>query len=608
MPTLLELCARSNKVFTRRAKTCIFAVIIHTPSPSILPFLAKSLNSQSTSLRLVAAEGVLTYVKSPITPIVANDALENVIRVTAEDASADIRTAGKTLFEAYRARLPDCVASFIASLTPVIRKRLVTAASGSKSELLSSGRAATGRVRLVGPIHPQKSSSGKHPQREANPLKPIALSKQMTSARQGTSVPVTSSTQSGNQRKDVTRALAPTTQRRVGNAPREANLLRPIAPSKQMTSVRQGTSVPVTSSTQSGDQRKDVARAIAPTTQRRVGNAPITTKINATPALTPTVRPSSRTGPLLVAMAEHPVTRATSSRIPQLRSRRPSTEVEAKTSAQTRKEVVASGLSKEAVGRRKPVLGGGPVTKGTKPVVKAPKRWPVNEGHKPVPEDSPLPPPHASLRPRHQRDFLTSTPRASLSSPLSPPDIYGAESIPHIHTPNSSKFACFEGCELRQVLDWSLNDVSIVKVPSVRMKNPNSRKPTPEGIPLPPDPAVWPPAVPLASSLVCTPRLSRQLEPVQATHDVLEPRDVNHPSWLCRLRRAPFRPRRQRPFITSTPRASLSASLSSLDISGAEVIAHTHSPSSNACFEGCELRQVLDWLDMDVDKAARLFS
>ncbi|OAX34072.1 hypothetical protein K503DRAFT_656589, partial [Rhizopogon vinicolor AM-OR11-026] len=113
MPTLLGICSRSNKVFTRRAKACIFAIITHTPSPSILPFLVKSLDRQSTSLRLVAAEGVLTYVKSSNTPIIANDArarlVENVIRVTAEDASADLRTAGKALFEAYRACLPNCV-------------------------------------------------------------------------------------------------------------------------------------------------------------------------------------------------------------------------------------------------------------------------------------------------------------------------------------------------------------------------------------------------------------------------------------------------------------------------------------------------------------------
>ncbi|OAX42329.1 hypothetical protein K503DRAFT_780007 [Rhizopogon vinicolor AM-OR11-026] len=503
----------------------------------------------STSLRLVAAEGVLTYVKSSNTPMIANDSrarlVENVIRVTAEDASAEIRMAGKALFEAYRARLPDCVASFISSLNPVIRKRLVMAASGSTSGVPSSGHPATSRAKPVMSIQPQKSTSGKHTEREAHPLRPIALS-------------------------------------------------------KQMTYTRQGTAVPVLSSTQCGKRRKDAALPLVPTAQARVGNAPVTTKTNATPAVAATVRPSSRKGPLPVAKAEHPAMRATSSRIPQLRLRRPSTEVEVKTSSQTRKEVVASRSSKEAIGRRKPVLGGGPVTKGTKPVVKAPKRWPVNEGPKPAakvpavrqkmengkpaPEDRPLPPPHASLRPRRQRDFLTSTPRASLSSPLFPPEIYGAEFIPHIHSPNSSKFPCFEGCELGQVLDWSLGDV-----------------PTPEGIPLPPDPAVWPPAVPLPSSLVCTPRRSRQLEPVQATHDVLVPRDVNHPLRLCRLRRAPFRPRRQRPFITSTPRASLSASLSSPDISGAEVIAHTHSPNSSACFKGCELRQVLDWLDMQMD-------
>ncbi|OAX41727.1 hypothetical protein K503DRAFT_456859 [Rhizopogon vinicolor AM-OR11-026] len=227
---------------------------------------------------------------------------------------------------------------------------------------------------------------------------------------------------------------------------------------------------------------------------------------------------------------------------------------------------------------------GRPVTERPKPVVKAPPVRSKMENRKPVP-------------PHHQRDFLTSTPRSSLSSPLSPPEIHGAEFIPHTHSPNSDKIACFEGCELRHVLDWSLDDMSFVKVPSVRMENPNCRKATPDDIPLPPDPAVCTPAVPLTSSLVCTPCRSRQLERLQATHDVLVLRDLNRPSRLCRLRRAPWRPRRQRPFITSTPRASLSASLSSPDISGAKFIAHTHSPNSNACFEGCELRQVLDWLD-----------
>ncbi|OJA19285.1 hypothetical protein AZE42_13141 [Rhizopogon vesiculosus] len=213
MPTLLELCARSNNVFTRRAKACIFAVITHTSSPSILPFLAELLNCKSTSLRLVAPESVLTYVKSSNTPIIANNSrarlVENVIRATVEDTSADIRTAGKALLRRTGPRrLPDCVArfvqnvlilddgshippSFIASLTPVIR----------------NGHAATGRARPVVSIQPQKSTSGKHTEREVNPLRLIALSKQMTYILQGTSVSVPSSTQSGNRQKDV--ALRP---------------------------------------------------------------------------------------------------------------------------------------------------------------------------------------------------------------------------------------------------------------------------------------------------------------------------------------------------------------------------------------------------------------
>ncbi|OJA14557.1 hypothetical protein AZE42_13110 [Rhizopogon vesiculosus] len=70
--------------------------------------------------------------------------------------------------------------------------------------------------------------------------------------------------------------------------------------------------------------------------------------------------------------AEHPMTKVTNSRIPRMRPHGPpSTEAEVQMPSQTcsRKEI-ASQSSKEVVGQRKLVLGGGgSFTKGPKPVV-----------------------------------------------------------------------------------------------------------------------------------------------------------------------------------------------------------------------------------------------
>ncbi|KAG2345464.1 hypothetical protein BDR05DRAFT_860480, partial [Suillus weaverae] len=113
MPTLLGLCGRTNKVFTSRAKACILVVIENTQLPSILPYLADSLTQKSAFLRLVAAEGVLACLNCFNPPDIEKDTrarlIEDVIKLTARDASSDVRRVGKLIFEAYKALLPDRV-------------------------------------------------------------------------------------------------------------------------------------------------------------------------------------------------------------------------------------------------------------------------------------------------------------------------------------------------------------------------------------------------------------------------------------------------------------------------------------------------------------------
>ncbi|KAJ8581368.1 hypothetical protein M405DRAFT_925434 [Rhizopogon salebrosus TDB-379] len=107
LPTLIGLCARTNKVFTKRAKTCVLAVIQGTQSQSPLPILVRSLAHKSPAVRLVAAEGILAYLNRPAVDVTRVRLLEEAIKLTSRDASAEVRKTGTKIFEAYKAILPE---------------------------------------------------------------------------------------------------------------------------------------------------------------------------------------------------------------------------------------------------------------------------------------------------------------------------------------------------------------------------------------------------------------------------------------------------------------------------------------------------------------------
>jgi hypothetical protein len=106
LPTLIGLCARTNKVFTKRARTCILAIIQGTQSPSLLPLLVRFLGHKSPAVRLVVAEGVLAYLCRPVVDVTRARLLEEVVKSTSRDASADVRKVGRDISEAYKAILP----------------------------------------------------------------------------------------------------------------------------------------------------------------------------------------------------------------------------------------------------------------------------------------------------------------------------------------------------------------------------------------------------------------------------------------------------------------------------------------------------------------------
>ncbi|KAG1765490.1 clasp N terminal-domain-containing protein [Suillus placidus] len=574
MPTLLGLCGRTNKVFTSRAKACILVVIENTQLPSILPYLADSLTQKSAFLRLVAAEGVLACLNCFNPPDIEKDTrarlIEDVIKLTARDASADVRRAGKLIFEAYKALLPDRVESFIAPLTPVIKKYLDvqgTVASRLASQALSRGPAATGRVtsRPIGSLQAQKTSSysraatatrvsGKHaerptrppssePPREVPAARLRAVSSQATSSaisapsgretsRQGALRPMSvetspSTMQSTNRRKDIPRPPVPTMQGpqrvvtvlmkshdekpRVGGGARR--VLIPTAPLLETddTTTTRTVSKPGPPSTKPISVNS-LAQSLV--SKRNSQNDPATTKVHSTAtsraassAATATTRPSSRTGPRPMTKLEHPTIKGTSSR--PGRSRSPTTDVEQQQTS--RKQVAEPGRSsQQAVGQKKPVWGGRSSGKASKPVVKG-----------------------LSIHPK-----------------------LGG------------------------------------------LKNSDASKPAPEHVPLPPSPTVCPTAVPLPSSPACSPRQSPQLEPpaseglsVQVTiDDTHVAGDVRPPSTSIEVT-----PSRNVDFQESPSKTPITALLSSIQRGFlftpssplsppqayvTEIISHTYRPNS----------------------------
>lgn len=118
LPGLLTICTRSNKVFISRARSCVLAIIEHTRSPSILPYLAESTKDKSVSLRLAAAEATLACLNGFNPPDLEREPrareIEGTIRLTATDASADVRKIAKKIFEAYKQLLPRRVERYVA--------------------------------------------------------------------------------------------------------------------------------------------------------------------------------------------------------------------------------------------------------------------------------------------------------------------------------------------------------------------------------------------------------------------------------------------------------------------------------------------------------------
>ncbi|KAG1807613.1 clasp N terminal-domain-containing protein [Suillus subaureus] len=603
MPTLLGLCGRTNKVFTSRAKACILAAIENTQSPSILPYLADSLTQKSAFLRLAAAEGVLACLNCFNPPDIEKDIrarlIEDVIKLTARDASADVRRAGKLIFEAYKALLPDRVESFIAPLTPVIKKYLDvqgTVTSRSASQALSRGPAATGRVtsRPIGSLQTQKMSShsrapstqcaaatrisGKHAERPTHPPSSepprevpaarlrVVSSQTTSSAIAGPSVretsrkgalrppsvePVPSTMQSANRRKDIPCPPAPIIQgpQRVGTVLVKSHDEKPRVGGGARRVLIPATPLPETDDTtttravsRTGPSTKPIsvnslAQSLA--SKRDSQNDPVTTKVHSTATARAASSAATTTTRPSSRTGPRPMTKlehpTTKGAISRPGQSRSPT-MGVEQQQTSRKPVAEPGRSsQQAVGQKKPVWGGRSSGKASKPIVKG-----------------------LSIRPK----------------------------------PGG-------------------------------LKSSGTSKPAPEHVPLPPSPTVCPAAVPLPSSPVCSPRQSPQLElpaseelSAQVTDD--DTGDVRPPSTSIEAT-----PSRNVNFQESPSKTPITALLSSIQRGFlftpssplsppqayvTEIIAHTYRPNSPtahkniACVDVIQdgtARQALELMDVN---------
>ncbi|KAG1742859.1 clasp N terminal-domain-containing protein [Suillus lakei] len=582
MPTLLGLCGRTNKVFTSRAKACILAVIENTQLPSILPYLADSLTQKSAFLRLVAAEGVLACLNCFNPPDIEKDTrarlIEDVIKLTARDASGDVRRAGKKIFEAYRALLPDRVESFIAPLTPVIKKYLDvqgTVASRLTSQALSRGAPATGRVtsRPIGSLQAQKASSHSR-----------ATSTQYATA-------------TGVSGKHAERSTCPPSS----EPPREVPAARLRAVSNQTTSSaiagpsvretsRQGALRPPSAETgpsamQSTNRRKDIPRPPVPTThgpQRvgtvlmkshnekpRVGGGARRVLIPTAPLPesddTTTTRTVSKTGP--------PSTKPTSvsSLTQSLVSKRDSKNDPVTTKVHSTAPARAASSAATATTRPSSRTGPRPMTKLEHPPTKG-----------------------TSSRPGRSRSPTTEVEQQT-SSQTSRKQV--AESSRSGQPAVGQKKPVWGGRSSGKASKPAVKGLSIRPKPG-GLRNSETIKPAPEHVPLPPSPTVCPTAVPLPSSPVCSPRQSPQLEPPASeelsaqvtTDDTLVAGDAPPPSASIGAT-----PSRNIDFQESPSKTPITALLSSIQRGFlftpssplsppqayvTEIIAHTYRPNS----------------------------
>jgi hypothetical protein len=111
IPSVLKLCTRTNKLFINRARGLLDTLIGQTTLIAIVPYFQGCWNDKSTTLRLAAAESMVAALTKFNPPDLSRyiSHVETAILATGVDKDPAVRTAGRKMFDCYKALWPERV-------------------------------------------------------------------------------------------------------------------------------------------------------------------------------------------------------------------------------------------------------------------------------------------------------------------------------------------------------------------------------------------------------------------------------------------------------------------------------------------------------------------
>lgn len=372
MPTLLNVCGRTNKVVINRARGVILSIIESTQLASILSFFVQNIKDKAATLRLVVAEGTLACLNSCNPPDLEKEArardIEAIIRGSARDANPEVRKVSRKIFESYKLLLPSRVEryvdwscrnssivlifhfSFTAPLSPTMKKYLdIKPTTTAKSQSLISSK-STSNLRVNSEVP------------EVNPVTIKAHGHMRTAS--ASTIAVTNAVQSKNLAAKLTRVV-----RKEQPGPR-------IQPSTTESITVSGcqNARPASSSSTAAGAASGPIRTISHNTQSNSAAVP---SRNATSRLTSTIAITTSANAITVAprrlqvtsdtktsaAAQHPPTTCGARRVPipppaphkeQESHKRPPSRVESSASTNDAVKASSTNLARPTVPIKKP--------------------------------------------------------------------------------------------------------------------------------------------------------------------------------------------------------------------------------------------------------------
>lgn len=133
VPTLLLICARTNKVAVKRAERSLHFIIKHCKSASIVGYLRQAMGDKGQGLRVVASAALVAVLENGERERLGRKAseVEGCIRSGATDRDPEVRQNTKRLFELYVQLWPERVEGFTKPMTPTIRRYLSLPKTGA---------------------------------------------------------------------------------------------------------------------------------------------------------------------------------------------------------------------------------------------------------------------------------------------------------------------------------------------------------------------------------------------------------------------------------------------------------------------------------------------